>query len=67
MRAVALLIPTLLAAAPAAAQVPPTPEEQRRMAAEMIGMPVESLVIYGFDRRHGKYTVVGSTPSAPTT
>jgi Protein of unknown function (DUF1579) len=119
MRALALLIPTLLAAAPAAAQVPPTPEEQRRMAAEMMaaaqpgpehaklmklagswdveaslwsapgaeplkvafpsenrailggrfletrasgemmGMPVESLVIYGFDRRHGKYTVVG--------
>ncbi|HSE95516.1 MAG TPA: DUF1579 family protein [Methylomirabilota bacterium] len=119
MRALALLVPCLLAAVPAAAQVPPSAEERQRMAremmaaaqpgpehaelmalagswdvegriwstpgaepmalafpaenrailggrflesrasGEMMGMPIESLAIYGFDRRHRKYTVVG--------
>lgn len=119
MRPLALLAPCLLAAAPAAAQVPTTPEERQRIAqevmaaaqpgpehaelmalagawdveglmwsapgaepiklgfpaenraiiggrflesrasGELMGMAIESLAIYGFDRRHRKYTVVG--------
>lgn len=119
MRPLALLVPCLLAAAPAAAQVPATPEERQRLAqevmaaaqpgpehaglmalagawdvegfmwsgpgaepmklgfpaenravlggrflesrasGELMGMPIEALTIYGFDRRHRRYTVVG--------
>ncbi len=119
MRSPALLLPWLLAAAPAVAQVPATPEERQRIAqevlaaaqpgpehadlmalagswdvagqlwsapgaepieltfpaenravlggrflesrasGEMMGMPIEALTIYGFDRRHRTYTVVG--------
>lgn len=119
MRPLVLVLPCLLAAAPAAAQVPDSPEERQRIAqavmaaaqpgpehaelgklvgtwdveallwsapgadpfratfpaenrailggrflesrssGEMMGMPVEALSLLGFDRRHGKYTVVG--------
>lgn len=119
MRSLALLAPCLLAAAPAAAQVPAPPEERQRIArevmaaaqpgpehaelmalagawdvegfmwsgpgaepmklgfpaenravlggrflesrasGELMGMTIEALTIYGFDRRHRKYTIVG--------
>lgn len=32
---------------------------ESRSSGELMGMPVEALALYGFDRRHGKYTVVG--------
>lgn len=119
MRTAALLAPCLLAALPAAAQVPATPGERQRIAqevmaaaqpgpehaelmalagswdveglmwsapgaepirltfpaenrailggrfletrasGELMGMPIEALSIYGYDRRHRRYTVVG--------
>ncbi len=32
---------------------------ESRAAGELMGMPIEALTIYGFDRRHRRYTVVG--------
>lgn len=119
MRPLVHVLPVLLAAVPAAAQVPATPEERQRIAeqvmaaaqpgpehaelmklagtwdveatfwpspgaepvratfpaenqamlggrflvsrasGELMGMPAEALTIYGFDRRHQRYTIVG--------